>query len=71
MYASDVERAFELLPIAPHLRPFFFTRFFSGGDLRLFCNVRRLRPRGMPGTFKIFFVDVLLAMARTLECLFC
>jgi hypothetical protein len=65
---SDVDAAFPQLPFAPWLWPFMFHRFYEvGGDaLRLFCHINcDFGTRGLPGTFKIFFVDVLLQMARS------
>lgn len=67
MAVTDVESAFQLLPWAPELWPFFFHRFYpSGGDgLSLYAHVTGdFGTRGMPGVFKIFFVDVVVNMAR-------
>ena len=67
-HVSDVEAAFPQLPFAPHIWPFMFHRFcdVGGQDLQLFCHLNcDFGTRGLPGTFKIFFVDVLLQMARS------
>ena len=68
MHVSDVDNAFPMLPLAPWLWPFFMSRFFRAGssDLSLFAHVcADFGTRGLPGTFKIFFVDVLVNMARS------
>lgn len=68
MHVSDVDAAFPQLPFAPWLWPFMFHRFYAvGGDsLRLFMHLNcDFGTRGLPGTFKIFFVDVLMGMARS------
>ena len=69
MHVTDVEAAFPMLPFAPWVWPFMFHRFFaSEGDpntLHLYCHVTGdFGTRGMPGVFKIFFVDVVTNMAR-------
>eukprot|EP00966_Prymnesium_polylepis_P104734 2425961-Prymnesium_polylepis.1 len=69
MRVSDVEAAFLLLPLAPWLWPFFLFRFFASdeaSELTLFMHVcGDFGAAGMPGTFKIFFVDVVVQMARS------
>ena len=68
MYVSDVEAAFPMLPIHPKLWMFFMCRFFAAaGDsvLSLFVHITGdFGAAGLPGTFKIFFVDVVVQMAR-------
>ena len=68
---SDVEVAFPLLPLHPDLWGFFLFRFFSnpstGSDLtqHLYLHLcGDFGAAGMPGAFKIFFVDVVCGMAR-------
>ena len=66
MHVSDVDNAFPMLPFAPWLWPFMFFRFYREGmDAQtLFYHVcGDFGTRGMPGVFKIFFVDVLANMA--------
>ena len=67
MYVTDVESAFPMLPLAPWLWPFFLHRFYpkGGNDLHLYAHLQGdFGTRGMPGVFKVFFVDVLVQMAR-------
>jgi hypothetical protein len=68
MRVSDVDAAFPLLPLHPELWPFFLFRFYIDNDsqtLSLFAHLcGDFGAAGMPGTFKIFFVDVVLNMAR-------
>ena len=71
-HVSDVEAAFPMLPFAPWVWPFMLHRFYrgEGPGLSLFCHVQGdFGTRGMPGAFKIFFVDVVLNMARAAETL--
>lgn len=77
MHVSDVEAAFTKLPIAPWLWPRFFHRFYDSmgsNALHLYVHTTGdFGTRGMPGVFKIFFVDVVCNMARaamvlTLPC---
>jgi hypothetical protein len=66
-HVSDVEAAFPMLPFAPWVWPFLLHRFHrdAGAGQQLFCHLNGdFGTRGMPGTFKIFFVDVVLNMAR-------
>ena len=67
-HVTDVEAAFPMLPFAPWVWPFMFHRFYpSEGDPRsLHLD---FGTRGMPGVFKIFFVDVVLNMARAANVL--
>ena len=69
MYVSDVEDAFMIIPLAPWLWPFFLFRFFADADASgesLFVHLfGDFGTRGMPGTFKIFLVDVVVQMARS------
>ena len=72
MHVSDVEAAFPMLPFAPWLWPFLLFRFEAPvtSALQLFCHVcGDFGTRGMPGTFKIFFVDVVCNMARSVGVL--
>ena len=69
MYVSDVEDAFLMIPLAPWLWPFMAFRWPCGARdaplsliLHLFAD---FGTRGMPGTFKIFLVDVVVQMARS------
>ena len=73
-HVTDVEAAFPMLPFAPWVWPFLFHRFYPGeGDknsLHLYAHVTGdFGTRGMPGVFKIFFVDVVLNMARAAQTL--
>ena len=73
-HVTDVEAAFPMLPIAPWLWPFFMHRFYpSSGDtnaLNLYTHINGdFGTRGFPGVFKIFFVDVVLNMARAASVL--
>ena len=69
MYVSDVEDAFMMIPLAPWVWPFFFFRFFetdSSTEESLFVHLfGDFGTNGMPGTFKIFLVDVVVQMARS------
>ena len=71
MRVSDVESAFLMLPLHPSLWPFFMFRFFADSDsseLSLFMHVAGdFGAAGMPGVFKIFFVDVVVQMARACQ----
>ena len=66
---SDVDNAFPLLPLHPDIWPFFFFSFWADDahtHESLFVHLTGdFGTRGMPGTFKIFFVDVLVQMARS------
>ena len=69
MRVSDVEGAFPLLPLHWELWPFFMFSFWADAShdyetlfMHLCCD---FGTRGMPGTFKIFFVDVLVQTARS------
>ena len=67
MHVSDVDSAFPMLPFAPWVWPFLFHRFESSSDreLHLYGHVNGdFGTKGFPGVFKIFFVDVLVQMAR-------
>ena len=71
-HVSDVEAAFPMLPFAPWVWPFMLHRFYrgEGPELSLYCHLNGdFGTRGMPGVFKIFFVDVVLNMARAAETL--
>ena len=72
MRVSDVEGAFTILPLHPDVWPFFMFRFFSDSSaaLQLFMHVcGDFGAAGMPGTFKLFFVDVVVQMARSVQVL--
>ena len=64
-----MDAAFPLLPLHPDLWPFFLFRFFTNDDtqaLSLFAHLcGDFGAAGMPGTFKVFFVDVVVNMARS------
>ena len=68
MAVTDVEGAFPMLPLHPSLWPFFFFRFFESDAtdvLSLYVHLTGdFGAAGLPGTFKIFFADVLVPMAR-------
>ena len=70
---SDVEAAFPMLPLHPDLWPFFLFKFFasdSSNRLHLFAHVcGDFGAAGMPGVFKMFFVDVVVQMARSFQVL--
>ena len=69
LYVSDVDDAFTLIPLAPRIWPF-MCLLWPLGDLtaclylilHLFAD---FGTRGMPGTFKVFLVDVVVQMARS------
>ena len=69
MRVSDVAAAFPLLPLNPSIWPFFLFRFAAAvGDssLHLYMHVfADFGAAGTPGTFKKFFVDVVVNMARS------
>ena len=69
MRVSDVEAAFPMLPLHPSVWPFFFFRFFANtatSALSLYLHVcGDFGAAGMPGTFKVFFSDVVVGMARS------
>ena len=70
MRVSDVADAFLLIPLAPWLWPFFLFRWFgeheADGALYLYVHLfGDFGTRGLPGTFKIFLVDVIVQMARS------
>ena len=73
MRVSDVEAAFPMLPLHPDVWPFFLFRFFSDAsstDLTLYLHVcGDFGAAGMPGTFKVFFADVVVGMARSMRVL--
>ena len=69
MRVSDVDNAFPMLPIHPDLWRFFLFSFWANDTdthETLFMHLTGdFGTRGMPGTFKIFFVDVVCQMARS------
>ena len=73
MRVSDVEAAFPMLPYHPDVWPFVMFRFYASNEatnMGLFCHLfGDFGAAGMPGTFKLFFVDVVVNMARSLNVL--
>ena len=73
MRVSDVDAAFPMLPLHPDLWAFMMFRFQpspSDVNQHLFMHVTGdFGTAGMPGCFKIFFVDVVVNMARSLAVL--
>ena len=70
MYVSDVQDAFLLIPLAPWVWFFMLFRWFSDStsctdDCLLAHLFADFGSRGMPGTFKVFLVDVVVNMARS------
>ena len=69
MRVSDVDAAFPMLPLHPDVWPYFFFRFYANDVTKkqsLFLHLcGDFGTAGMPGFFKIFFVDVVLNMARS------
>ena len=69
MRVSDVAAAFPILPLNPGVWPYFLFRFFRGssrGAMNLFVHIfADFGASGTPGTFKKFFVDVVVNMARS------
>ena len=69
MRVSDVDAAFPMLPLHPDVWPYFFFRFYANDATRtqsLFLHIcGDFGTAGMPGVFKVFFVDVVLNMARS------
>ena len=64
MRVSDVEGAYTLLPFHPSCWPFMFFRYFESPTSdaeHLYVNVcGDFGTAGLPGVFKIFFVDVVV-----------
>lgn len=73
MRVSDVEGAYTLLPFHPSCWPFMFFRYFESPTSdaeHLYVNVcGDFGTAGLPGVFKIFFVDVVVKMARFFQVL--
>ena len=69
MYVSDVEAAFPMLPLAPWLWWFMLHRVVlpsnRGRDTLCMHTHGDFGAKGMPGTFYIFYVKVVLQMARS------
>ena len=69
MYVADVEDAFLLIPLAPWLWFFFLFRYYATDADRHETTAVHIAgdfgAAGMPGTFKRFFVDVVVQMARS------
>ena len=69
MRVSDVDSAYPILPLAIAIWRFFFFRFSTHlppHDVHMFVHLfADFGTSGAPGTFKIFFEDVVLAMARS------
>ena len=68
MYVTDVEAAFPMLPLAPCIWMFFMFKFFADDvteNESLFMHIfGDFGAAGLPGTFKLFFVDCVIPMAR-------
>ena len=71
---GDVDGAFPLLPLAPHLWPFFLFHWWdveADDDNEkarwcLYCHLTGdFGAAGLPGTWKIFFSDVVVGLARS------
>jgi hypothetical protein len=73
MRVSDVDAAFPMLPFHPDLWRFMFFRFYATPDSpfqHLFVHLcGDFGTSGMPGVFKMFFVDVVVNMARSVQVL--
>ena len=73
MRVSDVDAAFPMLPLHPALWPYMMFRFptsTSSATQQLYMHVTGdFGTAGMPGCFKIFFVDVVVNMARSFAVL--
>ena len=69
MAVDDVDAAFPLLPLKPTLWPFFifaWTHPSKADEVWLHWHVcGDFGAKGLPGTFKIFFSDVVIGMARS------
>ena len=74
MRMSDVDGAFPLLPLAPRLWPFFLSYWYTVAvgegvnldEMWLYAHVcGDFGAAGMPGTWKVFFTDVLVGVARS------
>lgn len=72
MGVGDVQDAFSIIPLAPHIWFFMLFRWFHPGatptteGLHAFMNTfGDFGTRGLPGTFKLFFVDVVVNMGRS------
>ena len=72
MAVSDVDAAYTNLPLAPSIWRFFLFRFAPASSSRaytanhLYVNLfADFGTAGAPGTFKIFFEDVIMSMARS------
>ena len=74
MAVSDVDAAYTNLPLAPSIWRFFLSRFAPASSsstytpnhlyIHLFAD---FGTAGAPGTFKLFFEDVIMSMARSEE----
>lgn len=76
MRVSDIDAAFPLLPLAPALWPFFLFWWYAVTDgapvdqMWLYMHVcGDFGAAGLPGTWKIFFTDVIVGVARSEEVL--
>lgn len=71
MRMMDVEGAFPLLPLAPRLWPFFMLWWFGvweGSESEMYLYVHLTADfgaAGVPGTWKVFFSDVVIGVARS------
>ena len=70
MRVSDVDSAYPILPLRSSIWPFMLFRFCSmllpGGAQHAYAHIfADFGTAGAPGTFKLFFEDTVLAMARS------
>ena len=72
MRVSDIDAAFPLLPLAPVLWPFFLFWWYAVDDtaptdqMWLYMHVcGDFGAAGLPGTWKMFFTDVVVGVARS------
>ena len=69
MAVDDIDAAFPLLPLSPILWPFFlfvWSHPDHPGEEWVHWHVcGDFGAKGLPGTFKIFFSDVVMGMARS------
>ena len=76
MRVSDIDAAFPLLPLSPTLWPFFLFWWYAvdaaapPDQMWLYMHVcGDFGAAGLPGTWKIFFTDVVVGVARSEEVL--
>ena len=68
MAVHDIDAAFPLLPLSPVLWPFFlfvWSTPFSSEEWLCWHVCGDFGAKGLPGTFKIFFTDVVIGIARS------